>query len=319
MSTVQPTTDLIVVNRGGNDYRTTADKILSLPGTDLLLVNRGGVDYQCNASRFSSLLDTDLLLVNRGGVDYHCTVADVRGKVQPTGQIQRTSGNPQLNWTIPAGVTSICLLMVGAGGAAGNSTSNSGAGSAGGGGGAVLYANNVPVAPGDLLIIDAGNLQYARRTTTNTTWDITAGSGGIGQPGSVASPLGGAGGAIYIGGTDPPSLDYQQVGGNGGRGNGNSPQPGSGGGVVGANGTASGSIQTNGMPGGRGIDPLTFAFTPGGTTATAVGGTGGTYGGGGGGSRGTTGGGSSAPGGPGVTRIIWGPNRAFPNTNTGDL
>lgn len=56
MSTVQPATDLIVVNRGGVDYRTTLDKMSTLQDTDLLLVNRGGIDYRCTAADIKSTL-----------------------------------------------------------------------------------------------------------------------------------------------------------------------------------------------------------------------------------------------------------------------
>jgi hypothetical protein len=159
------------------------------------------------------------------------------------------------------------------------------------------------------------------------------GAGGSGSNhGGQSFQTGGGGGA---GG-------YTGTGGSGGAGQSSSGTAGSGGGGGGGGGGASGSnVSTSGGGGGVGIlgqgsDGTAGAARSGGgggsgggsgTNGTNyyagdLGGSGGSYGGGGGGgglygySGGPSGGGN---GGSGAVRIIWGNNRSFPSTNTGDL
>ena len=65
---------------------------MALQATDLLMVNRGGVNYKVTAAKFnqgsgSGLLSTDLLMVQRGGDLYQLSLADmysVSGKLKST-------------------------------------------------------------------------------------------------------------------------------------------------------------------------------------------------------------------------------------------
>ena len=65
---------------------------MALQATDLLMVNRGGVNYKVTAAEFNagsagSLLSTDLLMVQRGGDLYQLSLADlysVSGKLKDT-------------------------------------------------------------------------------------------------------------------------------------------------------------------------------------------------------------------------------------------
>ena len=57
-------------------------------------------------------------------------------------------------FTVPAGVTSVCMLCIGGGGQGGRSGSNTGA--RGGGGGGLLWRNNVSVTPGESLTVVVG-------------------------------------------------------------------------------------------------------------------------------------------------------------------
>lgn len=51
----------------------------TIQDTDLLLLNRGGVDFKITIEQvMSTMQDSDLLLVNRGGVDYKVTAAELK-------------------------------------------------------------------------------------------------------------------------------------------------------------------------------------------------------------------------------------------------
>lgn len=163
------------------------------------------------------------------------------------------------------------------------------------------------------------------------------GSGGGGGAGGYTGN-GGAGANYQCGSSTPLAGNGLGGGGGGGgvaygdnNGNGNFPSGGAGGGGVGimgqgangaagANGTTTGSITggsggSGGTAGGNGY-PVTFL-------AGTSGGNGGGYGAGGGGAATAGSGGpysrTSGAGGGGAVRLIWGDNRAFPSTNTGDL
>ena len=85
---------------------------------------------------------------------------------------------------------------------------------------------------------------------------------------------------------------------------------GGGGGARGSSSNGQGGGGGGGSGGGNGV----------GGNSGAGGSVGGSYGGGGGGSDNATGAGAYAgAGAAGAVRIMWGPGRAFPSTNTGDL
>ncbi len=103
--------------------------------------------------------------------------------ITPPGNQEYTSpGN--YTWTVPAGVTSCCVVCVGGGGDSG--TANSGQA---GGGGALSYKNNITVVPG--------------QTATVTVGSGGQHSGNQGQPGNPSK--------FAYGGTD-----YAVAGGGGG-------------------------------------------------------------------------------------------------------
>lgn len=250
-------------------------------------------------------------------------VASVGG---PAGQQVFTSSG---TFVVPAGVTRICAVCVGAGA---NST-----GQNGGRGGDLRYINNLAVTPGESLTITVGtsgglsriarggtNLLTARGgtsgTSTSTGGDVGGGNGGNGASFNAGSPGragggGGAGGYSGNGGagsnTGNGGTGSGGAGGGGGAGYGGARAGGAGGGVgllgqgsSGAGGTASPNTSNDGTRGAGGS-----GGTGGGQTWH-----GGSYGGGAS-SRSN----SNGDGGPGAVRIIWGEGRAYPSTNTGDV
>jgi hypothetical protein len=244
------------------------------------------------------------------------------------------------NWICPAGVTSVCVVIVSGGGAGGNTDVVNGTGAGGGGG--LLWANDIQVTPGQSYHLKVGGGGYyaggdGEGSTAFSTFQVTGGKGGYGGQvggyggipsvygGAVAYGLqgggtggrggtfigsgvggGGAGGYTGNGGNGAPQggVATQGVGGGGGGGiGGNGTGAGFGGGGVGLfgnpqnGGAGSGS---NGAPGGGGSGGSNGGSGPGGLYGGGAG-----YGGG--------------NGGDGAVRIIWGPNRAFPSTNTADV
>lgn len=265
------------------------------------------------------------------------------------GQVEFTSTGLQ-SWTVPADVTTVSVVCVGAGGG-GTSVYDSTYPLGRGGGGGLGWKNNITVVPGQ-------------------SYDVMVGAGGVagngGAPGggnsyfintSTVCGFGGSQNGIgggYVGdgggngGSSPLAVGYSGGGGAGGyTGNGGnggaenlSPaaQPGSGGGGAGgwggtaqeASGSGGGGVGILGQ-GANGVVGATYSgFGPisgggggsGGTTGGAgnyravPSGPGGSYGGGGG-----PGGWYSvgAAGGNGAVRIIWGANRYFPSSNTGNM
>lgn len=157
----------------------------------------------------------------------------------------------------------------------------------------------------------------------------TSGGGAGGGSGSVmlvgnfwtnaASGGGGAGGYSGTGGgggggSTQQSAGSAATGSGGGGGGGGVTQPGWGGGggggvgIFGRGSDGAGGGQNAGGPGGSG-------GTTGGNPSGSTPGAGGIYGGGGGGAGST---GAGGLGGGGAVRLIWGPGRSFPDTNTTD-
>jgi hypothetical protein len=241
------------------------------------------------------------------------------------------------SWVAPTGVTSISVVAVGAGGG--------GYVHAGGGGG-LRYYNNLTVTPGSSYTItvglpggsqdtniNGGNSSFAAslvanggasgnqslsRTGTGGTGtsiggSIGGGNGGTGSlyNGSYRGGGGGAGGYAGAGGngtTGGTATAGAGGGAGGGYSNFNNSNMGAGGGVgiygQGANGAA-GTSNTNDAGGKGGSGGANGAYQ-GGSDAYK----GGYYGGGASG---------DGAGGVGAVRIIWGPGRSFPSTNTTDL
>ena len=249
----------------------------------------------------------------------------------PEGQQAFTSTGSH-TWVAPDGVTSICVVCIGAGGARS---------SKGLGGGGLGYKNDITVSPGSSYTVvvgakgDPGGDSYFVNTST------VQGEGGGTTGGSYTGDGGGDGG------------DDGQAGGGGAGG-----YSGDGGHAASNYGDGSDGAGGGGGGGGQGVHYNTVNGGPGGGTgilgegSSGEGGTGGTGqnpSGGEGGSGGGDGvwndsGSSSAHGGDygggggvlnfdiggsyysypiiaadGAVRIIWGTGRAFPSTNTADV
>jgi len=246
------------------------------------------------------------------------------------------------SWTCPSGVYLVSAVCVGGGGA-GNGDNQSGSGGAAGGGG-LGYKNNISVTPGQSYTVfvasaadggsgNDGEDSYFINTSTvmggggkgSTNTNGGAGGSYTGEGGGTGGS-GGAGGSTYEGGGGGAG-GYTGSGGNGGFGNG-STHPSStsladrkgddGTGGAGGGGGYGGGY-TGGGTGllGSGASGLGGAYQPpsgvpfGSGTAGSLGGYGTSFGGGGSG--------AGAKGGSGAVRIMWGRNRAYPNTNTGNV
>lgn len=239
-------------------------------------------------------------------------------------------------FTVPEGVYSVCLNVLGAGGKLTYGSGWAVPGGSGGGGGRA-WSNNIPVKPGEVLTVvvprDASEniCSISRKNTGEVLVSASSGRngttsvGGTGGRGLVGQELysGGNGGfraanvTHYAGGGGAAGYT-----GNGGRGftvalSGSSyrisvsPTAGSGGGGGGGgnNSITSGNVSTYG--GGAGMLGM------GGSGSYGLPGANGSilnatkaYG---------AGGGFNLPSGrPGAARIIWGEGRAYPNIGTGD-
>ena len=272
----------------------------------------------------------------------------------PIGQQAYTTAGTY-SWTCPAGVTSINVVCIGGGGGYTNPFNSYGPLLGGAGGGELRWKNNITVIPGNsyTVIVGAAGAYGAsggNRTSTaggtssfNTSTCVANGGGrgpesapgGAGGSGGTGDG-GGNGGAGGTGGNGRQAGSggaggYSGNGGAGGNGNENSPnslaagQPGTGGGGGGACGGNS-STYAGGFGGGTGIygeGPSGAGQASGGFNQAegGSGSTGGLYGGTGSGTSlgGNINGCNYGDGKRGAVRIIWGNDRQFPATNTGDL
>ena len=257
----------------------------------------------------------------------------------PPGQVAYTTPGTY-SWAVPAGVTSIAAVCVGAGGVWYGFRQS-------GGGAGLRYINNLPVTPGETLTVTVGTtgadgahgINSSIRRSSNTLVFAQGGSSTAGGTGIAtgAGPFGGTigggnggngnGATNFVGGAGGGGAGgYSGNGGNaaiGGTGQSGAAGSGGGGGGGGAGNTANMFTSNGGVGGGVGI------FGEGTSGAGGAGGGAGQPGGGGSGSTSVLfgGGGSGkasdeygtngAPGG-GAVRIIWGEGRAFPSTNTTD-
>jgi hypothetical protein len=292
----------------------------------------------------------------------------------------------QASWTVPNGVSSVCVLMISGGGGGGAATADNNGQGAGGGG--MLWVNDIPVTPGDVwtiikpyggkpayqngaaignsgglaqilinngvkgsLLVNPGQPGATGSVVSSsnlgkgaTTYQINlpffgsfafnrGGDGGLGSP--VANQRGGGGGgaAGYSGaggnGASWTTTLLAATAGAGGAGGGGAatgttgtpgyPALGSGGGGVGYIGQG-----TNGAAGGGGGSPNASGSwgAAGGLNGNVAainitnGYGGGRFGGGGGGGLNITGvAWDGLWGAPGLIRIIWGTNRAYPALN----
>lgn len=255
------------------------------------------------------------------GVDFVAAV--------PAGQQEWTTPGTS-TFIVPAGVTSICGLVVG-GGAGGYYFTGSDQ-DEGGGGGATRYRNAISVTPGESLTVtrgaggitsptsarNGGESTIKRGTTvllraggatgrtpgTGTTigGNVGGGDGATGGLGTGATRAGGGGAGGYSGAGGSGSSIGSSASGAGTGGAPSGGHHGYGGGGVGLQGEGvSGAASTTvGKGGSDGSD--------------ASGSIAGNYGGGG-----ASTGGVADSGANGAVRIIWGNGRSFPSTNTADV
>lgn len=270
-------------------------------------------------------------------------------------QVDPTSDSGQLAYTSPGTYSFVCpanvfqVHVVCVGGGGGGWQSQSGA--YGGGGGGLAWRNNISVTPGESYTVTVGAGGGYAVSGTDSFFISTSTVCGFGGERGISSASGGTGGNYFtvigpggggFGGNGGAKTFVDGSGGGGGAGgytgkggdggfgpNGNYGQAGSGGGGGGGSCSTQGGREGGGGggvgllgQGANGAGAATSAYGQGLPGSGGSGGSngsianGGVFGGGGGGYDQynviTTGGG-------GAVRIIWGPDRAFPSTNTGDV
>jgi len=259
-----------------------------------------------------------------------CQIQNVIGQVQFT-----ESGT--YSWTCPAGVYQLSAVCIGGGGRGGIQEFSS---SGGAGGGAGLgWKNNISVTPGQSYSVVVGAGSQDSYFINNTT--VKGGKGGNAEDSGTSTFTGGTGGS-YVGdgggnGGNGGTSGGTDGGGGGGAGgySGNGGAGGSGGsGVSGGNGSGgaggggsdgyfNGSPGPGGKGGGTGIlgegasgsGGIGNAQSNGQDGSPGSGGVATMFGGGGRGSYQN----NPSTGGAGAVRLIWGRNRSYPSTNTGDV
>lgn len=212
----------------------------------------------------------------------------------PPGQVAFTTPGTH-SWTVPAGVTSVCVVCIGGGGAGGLIYGSNVPG-AGGGGGGLSYLNDLSVSPGQTLTISVG---YGGFT------DIESFFHGDASACLTCIAYGGKSAGYYNYGDGGSITGY---GGYGGAGDTGAYSYGGGGG-------SAGDYSGHGPAGWPGTDGVGRGINGQGSS--------GFYGAGGRGAYIAAGAGlgdyNRSVGNHGAVRIIWGAGRAFPSTNTGDM
>ena len=214
----------------------------------------------------------------------------------------------EMSWTVPAGVTSICAVAIGAGEVGERSNSDAD----GGNGGDLRYVNDIPVTPGETLTLGAGKGFMGDATELDSGHSNT-GYGSYLKRGSTSLVYaqGGNGSGTNVG-----------TGGDGRTGKDGTTTKGGGGGGAGRYDNGSG---TNGVTkswvgyGGYGIGLTGNAddnFEGGAQSETGSANWRGCYGGGGGGMDSLSAS-HISNGAPGGVRVIWGEDRSFPATAGG--
>ena len=263
------------------------------------------------------------------------------------------SSSGSYSWVAPTGVTSVSVVVIGAGGS--GNTYHDGQG---GGGGALSYLTSYSVTGGNSysVVVGAGGSGTCSDNQAGTnggaSWFSStsvcyAAGGAGGKNGSNQSPSSAAQSGAGNGGGDGGILESNRGGATGAggySGNGgnsaytNSTVPSTpsggggsggyfpdsygsfGGGGVGVLGEgSSGSAPPSSNPGGYGRGGSGGQDADNVTLGSGVRSNGGNYGGGGGGGAPNSYTGTcSGSGGSGAVRIIWGANRSYPSTNTAD-
>lgn len=229
-----------------------------------------------------------------------------------TGQFLHTKITGNSDWVCPPGVTSVCVVCIGAGAPA---TDGGGRGRGGAGGG-LGYKNNISVTPGNTYTLDLDSGASDGGKTTFISASTVRGSGGDGTTGGGYVGDGGGNG-----GSSTSGIPGLAEGGGGGAG-----------GYSGNGGNAGQYVQGSGYQNrtdGSGGAGAGGAGVGGGGVGAKGEGSSGTGNGaaGSGGSNGSNpkggrfGGGSLSDyydGGDAALRIMWGSGRSYPSTRTAD-
>ncbi len=260
--------------------------------------------------------DTDrMFLWNNGWY-----MVSTTGTVDLTGSAIFTTTGAS-TFTVPADITSICVLCVGAGGAGGWFTNPDD--SPGGGGGGLAYANNISVSPGQVININVGAGGTSPGGNGGDTWfnsdTILNGKGGEGgkyngatgrynggnggasqgsiRTGGGSGGNGGIGDTTYSPGGGGGAGGYAGNGGNGANSASNNTDPVAGQNAPAGGGGGGGSTENNDAGGGGGVGIYGQGASGSGGTAS-VDGDGGK--GGSGGENGSSGVGTGANGAGGI-------------------
>ncbi len=229
-------------------------------------------------------------------------------------QSQSFTSTGSSNFSVPSGVTTVDVLVVGGGGCGGGANGQTGSdGGGGGGAGGLVYATSYPVTPGGSVSVTVGAGGAAPNGYGDTNGQgggdsvfgsLTANGGGKGVRNGQTAGNGGSGGAGGYGsnggeanqpsnGGHPTGQGYGNNGGNPGGAPNASPYSGAGGGGAGGAGG-----DRNGGGAGSGGAGRSYTIGDGSTSVTYAGGGGGGGGGPGsysGAAGGSGGGGTGAP------------------------
>ena len=339
------------VKNGDTLYWNTTDANDFNPAVGSFVVNNSSGTFDVTTAEDNLLEGTETFQLRlysdsaRTNLVYTSAGISINDTSRGYGQVMYTSPG-SYTWTVPTSVSSIHVVMIGAGGG-GSAGAQPGGG--GGGGGALAYKNDIAVTPGETVSINVGDggagVRYGSAgsgtnssiTTSSSSYTMTAGGGQGGQshdggPGGTASGNGasgypgGRGGNRAGGGGSGGGGGAGGYGGQGGQGGSNSSGSNGSGGAGGGGGGPNGS---NGAYGGGTYPYGQGANGAGGSSSPQSGGRGSFISGtplgdatqgkdpGGGGPGGVWGPGNA--GGDGLVRIIWGEGRSFPSTNTVDM
>ena len=181
-------------------------------------------------------------------------------------QVFQSAVSDSGSWVCPAGVNSVCVVLVGKGG---DSVTGTSAARSGAGGGALVYKNNIAVTPG-------ASYSYSINSTATTMFGMSAGAGSPGfnggstpQPGGTASTAGSPDGRFNggSGGLQPSGSSLQAIGGSAASYTANGAQGGGAG--IGLDGSASsnygrgGSTSNGGSPISGGSGGIRIIWGPG--------------------------------------------------------
>lgn len=79
---IEPSTDLLLVNRGGTSFKCLVQDLpTNAQDDDLLLANRDGKSYKVRYADLGNARDTDQILVNRNGASFHSSVGELKGNL----------------------------------------------------------------------------------------------------------------------------------------------------------------------------------------------------------------------------------------------